>query len=404
MSATVLDDRLLALRNQASDWAADFRAAGAELDTDPEAVTGLLDLPGVRCLAGMLIPPEYGAEGVRVGGHRFFGMTALERAVVLEELARGDAGLMLASPGASMSGVLVDLLGDAHQKEWFYGTLLDRPTWTFFALTEPDRGSDAGAMRTELISAGGDFVLTGRKRYVGNASRARLGVAFARTRPGPLGVTAVLVDTAAAGFQAEPLGMLGLRGARICAVTFDAVAIPGEGVLGRHLSPTRRGMWAAVQTFNRLRPGVAAIALGIAGAAHEYVVSARRTFGREDSDRLDRLGRRIESARHLTHLAALEVDADAGRGHLASAAKATACWLAEEATVEACALLGPRARWEHPPLDKLVRDARGVEFMEGTRNMQKLNLFHGLLTGKVARDDPFPAFARSATNGGSSCG
>src|SRR6185369_6661939 len=130
VTATVLDRRLVTLRDAARQWGAEFRTAGAVLDTDPDRVGELLDLAGVRCLATMLVPAEFGGAGLRLGEHRFHGMTAIERAVVLEELARGDAGLMLASPGASMSGVLVDVLADREQKEWFYGRLLERPTWT----------------------------------------------------------------------------------------------------------------------------------------------------------------------------------------------------------------------------------------------------------------------------------
>ncbi|MEF9906112.1 MMPL family transporter [Streptomyces sp. P9-A2] len=84
----------------------------------------------------------------------------------------------------------------------------------------------------------------------------------------------------------------------------------------------------------------------------------------------------------LVHRAAAEADAT-GRGRVASAAKARACALAEDATLAACDLLGPAARANHPELDKLVRDARGAEFMEGTRNIQHLNLFQGLLTNEL---------------------
>jgi alkylation response protein AidB-like acyl-CoA dehydrogenase len=319
-------------------------------------------------------------------------MSALERAVVLEELGCADAAMMLASPGPSMSGVLIDLLADDKQKDWFYSQLLERPRWTFFALTEPDHGSDANSMRTGLTR---DGVLNGAKRYVGNASRASVGVVFARTRPGPLGITAVLVDASSPGYSATPLPMLGLRGARIGEITLSDVEIPPDRVLGRHLSPAQRGMWACVQTFNRLRPGVAALALGIARAAHEYAVENRLTVRKEEQDGLDQLRRRIDGTRALIHLAAATVDARGSDGHLASAAKARACQLAEEATVEVCRLFGPGARLDHPLLDKLARDARGVEFMEGTRNIQKLNLFQGLLMGKLNAPGRAPAGRRT---------
>lgn len=383
-----LDDRLTALRDQVREWAADARATAMELDEDPDAVFRHLDQPMVSYLATTLIPEEFNPSPLTINGHRFHGMRSLERAIAAEEAACGDAGLLLASPGASLSGVVIDMLGDQPQKEWFYGRLLERPSWTFCALTEPDRGSDAAAMQTALVPApdGGPARLTGAKRYIGNAARAAFGVVFARTKPGPLGVTAVLVDTSSAGFKAEPLKMIGLRGAQISALTLDSVEIGADRFLGRHLSPTRRGMWTGVQMFNRLRPGVAAIALGIARAAAEYVAANRRDLRPHERDRLERIDRRIAGTRQLILRAALAVDANAVDGYLASAAKARAARLAEEVPMAALEFFGPGARLEHPLLDKLARDGHGVEFMEGTGNIQRLNLFQGLMQGRIDRD------------------
>jgi alkylation response protein AidB-like acyl-CoA dehydrogenase len=376
-----LDHHLVALRDQVREWAGDFRELALELDADPDAIYRHLDLPAVRYLSTWTVPAGHGASPACAAGQRSPGSSALERAVVLEELGCADAAMMLASPGPSMSGVLVDLLADDKQKDWFYSQLLAGPRWTFFALTEPDHGSAANSLRTTLTR---DGVLNGVKRYVGNASRASVGVVFARTRPGPLGVTAVLVDASSPGYSATALPMLGLRGARICEIALSDVEVPPDRVLGRNLSPARRGMWACAQTFNHLRPGVAALAL-----------ENRSTLSKAEQDGLDRLRRRIDGTRALIHLAAATVDARCGDGHLASAAKARACQLAEEATVEVCRLFGPGARLEHPLLDKLARDARGVEFMEGTRNIQKLNVFQGLLMGKLNAPGRVPAGRRT---------
>jgi acyl-CoA dehydrogenase len=383
----VLDERLLAARHAARGWAADLRRTALELDADPDTVYRSLDNPAVRHLATMLIPAEYNSAPAVIGGYRFYGMTALERAVFAEEVASGDAGMMLAAPGASLSGVLVHLLADAQQKEWFYGRLLARPTWTFFGLTEPDRGSDAGSMVSALRPDpdGDGALLTGAKRYIGNASRAQLGVVFARDRPGPIGARAVLVDTADPGFHAEPIPTIGLRGAQISAVTLTDVRIPADRMLGRHLSPTRRGVWSGVQMFNQLRPGVAAIALGVARAAHSYIRENRRDLRGAERDIAQRLELRIEGVRRLVYRAAAEVDANPASGYLASAAKARACRLAEIATSQAFGFFGVGARLDHPMLDKLARDARGVEFMEGTGNIQRLNVFQGLVQSKLPR-------------------
>ncbi|MGW2817231.1 acyl-CoA dehydrogenase family protein [Streptomyces sp. NPDC001415] len=395
---THLDDRLLALRGQVREWGADLRPLALEIDRDPEAIRGHFAHPAVRFLATMGIPEEYGHEPEKIDGHRFYGVSALERVVVMEELACADVGTLVASPGPLLAGVAVGLCADEAQKRWFYGRMLEQPLWTCFALTEPEGGSDAAALRTALTATeDGDALLSGEKRYVGNACRAQLGVVFARARPGPLGVQAVLVDTADPGFKAEPLDMIGLRGAMISSIVMDRVQVPADRFLGRHLTATRRGVWAFVQTFNVLRPGVAAIAVGIARAALEYVADNRGALGGAERERFEELTRRVDATRHLVHHAAAAVDARGTDGHLASAAKLRAARLAEDVTLAAAGFFGPGARLAHPFLDKLARDARAMEFLEGTGNMQRLNLFQGLLGGKVDRD-PRPAASRATAS------
>ncbi|MGH3265625.1 MAG: acyl-CoA dehydrogenase family protein [Trebonia sp.] len=92
---------------------------------------------------------------------------------------------------------------------------------------------------------------------------------------------------------------------------------------------------------------------------------------------------RLQSVRHLVRLAAAAVDRDPGDGYRASAAKASAARLAEDATRAVVRMLGPAARFEHPLVDKWVRDARGVEFMEGTRNVHRLAVAQGITSGRL---------------------
>ena len=381
-----LDDRLLALRAETRCLAADLRAHALDLDADPDTIYRIVDLPGVSYLARTLIPPSYQPDPYRIGPHRFYGEHALERVIALEELARGDAGVVLASPGPSLSGVLVSELADDEQKARYYGTLCARPTWTFFALTEPDRGSDAGALDTEIVPSGTDdtWLLNGAKRYIGNGVRASIGVVIARRAPGPLGIVAAIVDTAAPGFHAEHIPTSGLRGAMLSALTFTDVPVPADRILGRHLPASRRGMRGVVRTFNRLRPGVAALAVGVAGAALDYVRANRRTLSVIQRHELDVLEMRVTGTRELVRRAAIAVDADADNGALGSAAKARAAALVEQVTMVAPRFFGAGARFEHPMIDKLARDARGFEFMEGTSNVQKLTLFQGHIRGRLS--------------------
>jgi alkylation response protein AidB-like acyl-CoA dehydrogenase len=135
------------------------------------------------------------------------------------------------------------------------------------------------------------------------------------------------------------------------------------------LPAARRGTWGWLRVFNLLRPSLAAMAVGVARAASEY---ARAAVPRSDVDRLDAIDRRIDGVRQLVYEAASAVDADPGAGSLASAAKARAARLAEDVTLAALECLGAGARFEHPLLAKLARDARGLEFMEGTGHVHRL--------------------------------
>ncbi|WP_415297610.1 acyl-CoA dehydrogenase family protein [Cellulosimicrobium sp. SJTW-1] len=343
---------LLALRDHLRPVAVALRERALAVDADPGALHALLDagvLP-YRQLGGF--PPGYLDDPLRVRGVPVLVRTCVERAVVAETLAWGDASVVVGAPR----------------------------TWTFFGLTEPDRGSDAAALETE-VAAGG--VLRGHKKYVGNVARASLGVVFARHRPGPLGVGVYLVDTARPGFDAAPLVTTGMRAVQLGEVRFRDVPLRPEDSLGRHLSPSRRGLLGAVRTFNRLRPVVAALAVGVTQAALDYVRAERSSFRADERRLLETFDDRLHAARALVLEAARGADADPADGTLPAAAKATALDLAEEVTRTVPALLGPGARWEHPYLDKLVRDVPGLEMMEGTRTVQRLTLAQGWLQGRA---------------------
>ncbi|TDB74909.1 acyl-CoA dehydrogenase family protein [Micromonospora sp. KC723] len=369
-----LDDRLRLLRRHARGWAAELRPYALELDRDPDVVLRLLAAPAVTHAAHLQIPAAFNPAPLVLAGERFHLTAALERVVFCEEIAHGDLGMMLALPGASMSGVLVAAIGDRAQQEWFYGRLLDRPTWTFFALTEPGGGTDAGGLRTRATALpdGSGWSLTGRKRYISNALRASVGVVFHRTADGPLGLAAALVETSATGFAAAPVPTLGVRGAQLGALTLDAVPVDAGQILGRHLSPVRRGGWGWQRTFNLLRPTVAAMAVGLAQAACDHVREHRRALRPDERDALARVEGEIEAVRRLTRRAAVEVDSDSGSGHLASAAKLRATRLAADVTRWALRSFGPGARLDQPLLDKFARDAGALEYMEGTGNVQRL--------------------------------
>ncbi|MFF2328575.1 MULTISPECIES: acyl-CoA dehydrogenase family protein [unclassified Streptomyces] len=371
-----LDARLEALRGRGREFAEAIRPYGLDLDRDPSLIHKDLGVPMLRELMTLHAPPAYRPAPLVVGKHRFDFETTVEKVVFFTEAARGDAGFVLSAPGASLSGPIVAALGDDHQQEWFFGRLAAAPTWTFFALTEPRGGSDASGMTTRLTAdtERGGHVLNGVKRYIGNGARAQIGVTFAMRGRGPLSASAVLIDAADPGFHAVPLSTIGLRGAQLSQLTFDSVHVAPERLLGAHLPATRGGLWGWLRVFNLFRPLVAGLGLGVARAAYDYVVEHRKELSPARRDGLRWARQEIDSVGRLTLSAAAAVDQDPSRGHLGSAAKVRAAALAERMALYAAGCFGPGGLLDHPYLEKLVRDSRAIEFMEGTSNVQRMNI------------------------------
>ncbi|MBY0215698.1 acyl-CoA dehydrogenase family protein [Paenibacillus illinoisensis] len=366
-------------------YAAELREIGLVIDREPERITEFTNLESIRTINRMMIPPEYGGEPiVTVGQERYYGLSCLERVIAIEQLSAGDAGVFLGSPGPSMSSVIISALADPQQKERYYSHFLKGTAWSFFALTEPEKGSDATEIGTRISRNGeGRLELNGQKFYIGNGHRASIGLVFAQTNRTPLGIQIVLVDKSIRGFTAKPLDTMGVRGVQLSHLTFDACQLEEHDIIGRHLSPTKRGLWGALQTFHRMRPGVAALALGVAQAAFDYVREQRSFFKEREKLELEQIEMRLHALRSMIRSAAAEIDADVQKGYLASLSKIRAGALAEEATELALDLMGPGSMHEHPLLNKWYRDARAFEFMEGTTSIQKINVFQAYANGKM---------------------
>jgi alkylation response protein AidB-like acyl-CoA dehydrogenase len=348
----------------ARDCALDLRARALAVDEAPGELTAHLDAPGFGLIRELLTEPHQ-----------------VRRTVAgLLELAWGDAGMVLAAPGAALAGVAVGLLGGPAHTEGLAAALEDGAGWAFMAVTEPRSGSDAAGLASALRADGhGDYLLSGTKRYIGNGARGRVGVVFARTGTHPLSIRAALVDASAPGLSATPLDTVGLRGAEISELVFDEVPVGGDMLLGGHLPATRRGLFGAIMVFNVVRVYVAAMAVGTATAVHDLVLAEVGPCGA-----LDSAAARIAAARELAWRAAADVEVDPGQGYLASAAKHAAVTLVKKVCDRLPELLGPGALLDHPLLEKWWRDASAFEFMEGTSHIQLLNVANRARRGVAA--------------------
>jgi alkylation response protein AidB-like acyl-CoA dehydrogenase len=382
-----LTGQLRTLRESTREVAVDLRTRALSVDAHPDAMDSHLESPVFRSIQIAATPPAYrsGATDPVLG--MLDGTSCLQTVVGTLELARGDAGMVLSCPGPALAGVVVKHLGSDEQKEYFYRRLEDLRTWTFFAMTEPGRGNDATEMQTRLEPDGsGDYLLHGRKRYIGNGARGTIGVVFARTGPSPLSIRAALVEPPLPGWSGRRLDMVGLRGAYLSELEFDHVPVASRMLLGQHLSVTQRGMWGAIKTFNSMRVQVSALAVGTAQAIWEYVAEHRGEVGRAARAGLDVARARVEAARQLIYEAAARVDRRPESAYISGAAKLGATRTALRTARWAGAALGPASLIEHPLLEKWTRDVHGFEFMEGTSNIQRIHVAQGFKTGEADAD------------------
>lgn len=352
------------LRPHAAEW-----DGARALD---QAVFGKL---GELGFFGMLVPERYGGLG-------FDFVTYL---LVLEELAWGDASvaLSLAIHSGPVCGMVLRHGSEAQRAEWL-PRLASGEVLGAFALSEPEAGSDAGAITTRAEREGEGWRLTGVKRWVTNGARAGVVVVFACAEEGP---SAFLVRPEAAGYRVGAVERtLGLRASQTVTVELDGVQVGAEALLGE----AGRGLRQALEGLDVGRVGIAAQAVGIGRAAIEHATRyalERHQFGRALADfgatraKLADMHARIAGARALTHHAGAAVEAVSEGGHprtgpdgLAARA-ATAKLVASEAATwvadEAIQIFGGYGYMRDYPVEKLLRDAKGTEIYEGTNEIMR---------------------------------
>jgi alkylation response protein AidB-like acyl-CoA dehydrogenase len=377
---TGLDAAQRAMRACCAEVIPDLRSRALAVDADPAAVEQHLDSPGLCMVRSATTPKEYRDHAAPTALDAYETGSCLDRVICTVELACGDAGMLTACTGPSLAGMMVDAVGSKEQREFFYGAIADGRGWTFFAMTEPELGSDGTTIRTRLErDPAGGYRLHGVKRYISNGARARIGVAIARTGPSPLSIRAALLSCPAPGVTGHPLDTTGLRGARISMLEFDGVPVPEEMLLGSHLPPSRRGLWGIARTFNGMRVQIGALGLGTALALANYVHEQR-----PGAPQIEVVFGRLAAARHLLYEAASSVDHDPDDQRPPSAAKLYATTLAVAVARWAATALGPATLLEHPLIEKWRRDVCAFEFMDGTSNIQRLQVARDFPSGRGA--------------------
>jgi len=320
---------------------------------------------------GMVVPERYGGAAADY----------VSLAVTLEEIAAGDgATSTIVSVQNSVVCGPLNAFGTDAQKEKYLKPLARGERFGCFCLTEPQVGSDAGAIATRAERDGDSWVLNGVKQFITTGKNADVAVVFAVTDKagGKRGISAFVVDTSSKGFVvARVEEKLGQRASDTAQIAFEDCRVPAASLLGRE----GEGYRIALANLEAGRIGIAAQAVGMARSALEAALSFARdriAFGKAIAQhqainfKLADMATQIEAARQLVwHAAALR---DAGEPCLkeASMAKLFASEMAERVCSDAIQIHGGYGYVGDFPVERIYRDVRVCQIYEGTSEIQRL--------------------------------
>jgi acyl-CoA dehydrogenase len=339
------------------------------------------------------IPEAYGGPG----------LDNLSGCLIEEELGWGCSGIgtTLMANGLASAPLLIGASEEV--KKEYLGRLTEEPKLASFCLTEPDAGSDVSGMKTTAIRNGDKYVINGSKVFITNGGYADWFTVYAKTDKdaGHRGISAFVVpkdDTVIVDKKEDKLGQ---RASNTAAITFNETEIPAENLLGEE----NHGFKLAMMTLDRTRPGVSALAVGIARAAFEFASEyskERVQFGvpiamhQAIAFMIADMATKVQAARLLVWNSAVMLDQGKRNTLIASHAKRFAADSAMEVTVDAVQVYGGYGFIKEYPVEKLMRDAKIMQLYEGTSQIQRLVIAREILMPRNI-EEPEPETTREDT-------
>jgi acyl-CoA dehydrogenase len=366
-----LTDEQKDMREMAHDFAEkEIRPVAWEYDKEGTWPQDIIDKAWEVGLMNTHLPEEYGGPG----------LDYLTGVVIEEEIGWGCSGIgtSLSCNGLATAPILLG--GSEEVKKKYLGMLSEGPKLASFCLTEPDAGSDVSGMRTTAVKKGNQWVINGSKCFITNGGYADYYTVYAKTdkEAGHRGISAFVVDRHLDGVTVDKKeDKLGQRASNTATISFNDVAIPEENLLAEE----NKGFKLAMMTLDRTRPGVAAMAVGIARAAFEFArdySKERVQFGvpiamhQAIQFMIADMATKIEAARLLTWQGAALLDSGQRNTLASSHAKRFAADSAMEITVDAVQVYGGYGFIKDYPVEKLMRDAKIMQLYEGTSQIQRL--------------------------------
>lgn len=356
----------------------EIKPIAMQIDEEHMIPDALVKKMGEMGFLGSYLPDEYGGAGLDM----------LSYAIVVEEVSKacGSSGVLISAHTSLACGPIYTF-GTEEQKQKWLPALNRGEIIGCFLLTEPDAGSDAGAISTTYRRDGNDFVINGSKIFITNGGYKGTGVLFA-THDKSLkhkGVSAFIIDLQSPGVEIlKNEKKLGIRGSYTTAFALDNVRIPAENLLGQE----GQGFKIAMDTLNGGRIGIASQALGIAEGAFERALAyskERKQFGAPICDlqaiqfKLADMYARIETSKLMTYKAACLKDAKKSYTMESAMCKMLASEAATHVTREAIQIHGGYGFIVDYEVERMYRDAKITEIYEGTNEVQRVVISKMLL-------------------------
>ncbi|WP_025324192.1 acyl-CoA dehydrogenase [Deferrisoma camini] len=375
-----LDDVQTLVRDTARRFAQEEVAPlAAEMDKTATFRMELVKQMGELGFMGVAIPEQYGGGGM---DYRCYS-------IVVEELSAVCASTgVVVSAHSSLCCDPIYRFGTEEQKKKYLVPLASGQMLGCLGLTEPQAGTDAGAVRTTAVLDGDEWVLNGTKIFITNGGQAGVAVVIASTDRSAKhrGLSAFIVPADAPGYKvAKEEHKLGIRASSTAELVFEDCRIPKENLLGR----PGEGFKIAMQTLDGGRIGIASQAVGIARGAMEQAIAyakERQQFGQPIANfqaiqwKLADMATEIDAARLLTWRAAWMKDQGfKNYSREAAMAKLFASDVAMKATREAVQVFGGYGYIDEYPVERYYRDAKITEIYEGTSEVQRMVISRALL-------------------------
>ncbi len=367
-------------RNMVRDFAKkEIEPIAQRIDENEEYPFESVRKLGELGIMGITIDEKYGGSG----------RTHIHWCIAIEEVSYASAGvsiIMDTSGGAGLSCHAIYANGNEEQKRRYVTPLARGEKIGCFGLTEPNAGSDAGAVETTVVKDGDSYVLNGTKIFIISANVADIFVIFATKDKslGYRGISAFIVEKGTPGLSIGTIyHKLGIRAAHNAEIILKDCRIPAENLLGEE----GRGFRIALSTLDVCRVGIAAQSVGIARAALEASIAhtkKRQQYGQPIANfqgiqwRLVDIAERIDAARLLTYRAADLEDRGLPFTTEAAMAKDFASEVAMEAATQGIQMFGGYGYMMDSPMQRYFRDAKITQIYEGTAEIMKVVIARSL--------------------------